>query len=139
MRITLFLLLSIITGTISGQTYQELINKAETFYDQKAYLIAARMYQKAFEEKMEDSSHVFNAAKTWVMADKPEEAFKLLKLGIDKSWMTKEMLYKEQVFDKLHNSEEWPVLMDRLKMKARETDKRSPMDTLGKNRLISRG
>lgn len=105
---------------VQAQAYENLVDKAQSFYQQKKYLLSARIYQKAFLEKMDNGDDVLMAAKAWSMADNQEEAFKLLKLSIDKHWVKKEQLENEKDFEGLRNREEWKVLMTQMDLKATE-------------------
>lgn len=120
-----------LVGSIGyGQSYEEMVGKAAMFYKQKKYLLSAKIYQKAFQEKKDQATDVFTAAKAWAMVDgQHEEAFSLLKLCIDNGWVTAAQLQEEKAFNKIRDMEEWAVLKSRIAFQAKL--QATPQDTTG--------
>ncbi|MEL7117980.1 MAG: DUF6624 domain-containing protein [Bacteroidota bacterium] len=97
-----------------SQSYDQLVQKAETLFGQKQYLLAARVYEKAFEQEDAKAQDLYKSAGAWSMAKQTTKAFDLLMKAVQTGEISMSDINGNKAFNNLRSTTEWPVFSSQM-------------------------
>lgn len=100
--------------TASGQNYDAYVSQANNLYENNRYDASAKAWKEAFEIQKGYASDYYNAACTFSLAGKPDEAIDHLKEAIRVGWSDIEWLKNDGDLAPLHGSEAWENLLEEI-------------------------
>lgn len=119
MKQKLILILSVLFVSIYsfGQSYNDLVKQAFSYYQAKDYKKSLDLYQHAFKIEQNNYSDLYNGACSAALAGETETAFNLLNLSIQKGWTNINHLKEDRDLTALHNYKDWEVTLKTLQEK----------------------
>jgi hypothetical protein len=119
MKQKLILTLSVLFVSICsfGQSYNDLVKQAFSYYQAKDYKKSLDLYQHAFKIEQNNYSDLYNGACSAALAGETETAFNLLNLSIQKGWTNINHLKEDRDLTALHNYKDWEVTLKTLQEK----------------------
>ena len=120
----LILILNILLISISsfGQTHNELVGDAFSFYESQNYKKSLDLYQQAFQIKQDNYSDLYNGACSAALSGDIKTAFDLLNLSIQKGWININHLKEDADLMALHNSDDWNKTLKLLQEKVNKIE-----------------
>ena len=114
-----FLILSILFMSIYsfGQTYNDLVKQAFSFYESKNYKKSLNLYQQAFKLKQDNYNDLYNGACSAALSGDTKTAFDLLNLSVQKGWTNINHLKEDADLKTLHSNEDWDKSLKILQVK----------------------
>jgi hypothetical protein len=116
-KLILILSVSFISIYSFGQSYNDLIKQAFSYYQTKDYKKSLDLYEHAFKIEQINYSDLYNAACSAALAGKTETAFNLLNLSIQKGWTNINHLKEDADLTALHNYKDWKITLKTLQKK----------------------
>ncbi|HEY0900089.1 MAG TPA: S41 family peptidase [Sphingobacteriaceae bacterium] len=112
----LFLLLAIAGTTVTAQTTDELLQKANAAYQKKDYANSASLFSQAIEKGAENAGDYYNAACSYALAGDKQSAFAFLEGAVKKGWTNAGHLQRDSDLKSLHEDSRWPALVEKAKI-----------------------
>jgi hypothetical protein len=121
MRITVLLLPLAVIGASAarGETPAEYLERAEALYRQGDYEASGQSYEKAFAMKPAPALHYYNAACSWSLAERPDKAFAMLDMTVERGFRRLDLLVEDEDLQPLHGDPRWDEVAAKCK-EARE-------------------
>ncbi len=120
MKFILTLFAFLIASTTFAQKVEDYISQANKFYQEKEYLKAGKLYEKALQTKTGDETDYYNAACCWALTGDTIKALNYLNKSIDLGNRDVEHLQKDSDLDNLHNTKGWKTILVKIKTKINE-------------------
>lgn len=111
MKHLMLLLLSFLTFQLSAQTYQELIKKANTLYQEEAYKASGEQFDAAFKMQEGSASDYYNAACSWALAADKEQAMLYMNKSVEKGWKKVKWMQQDKDLKSLHEHADWKEIV----------------------------
>jgi tetratricopeptide (TPR) repeat protein len=103
----------LVAGGASAETYDELISRAASFYEQGEYLESGESFEAAFAVEKGRPAHYYNAACSWSLAGHPDKAFAMLDRAIEEGFRDAELMTGDSDLEALHGDPRWDPAVSR--------------------------
>jgi carboxyl-terminal processing protease len=114
------LLYALAPGVPAGaQSRDEYLEKALQAYNQKEYEKSAQLFVAAIKQGAGDAGVFYNAACSFALAGKKEEAMSYLLQAVHQGFLDSEHLQKDSDLDSLHSDGRWQGVVDKSNANAR--------------------
>ncbi|MFL9484841.1 DUF6624 domain-containing protein [Chitinophagaceae bacterium LWZ2-11] len=138
MRFILLTLICLLFSTLgigqSNAEYEILTSKASLCHLQKKYKEAIELYKKAFALQLPDALNAYKAAGMYALDSNREEAYRYLRMALDKGWAEADWLAADPYFSYLENTDAagWKAIVHDAYSKEREYEKELRLPSLRK-------
>ncbi len=116
-RIFLSVALACATISVSAQSADDLLKKANTAYQSKAYPESAELYKLAIEKGADNAGEYYNAACSYALAGDKTAAFRFLEGALRNGWTNVAHLQRDTDLSSLHDDPKWPAIVENAKRK----------------------
>jgi hypothetical protein len=106
-----FLLALLTTFSLQAQNYEDKINDASNFYEQKNYIESSKKYDEAFKINKPSADHLYNAACVAALLNNAPKALILMKKSIESGFFDKGWTENDTDFTKIHKTKEWQLIL----------------------------
>jgi len=98
-----------LASVLIGQqlSYQELVNLADKYYNNKEYVSSGEYYDRAFKTQKGTLNDYYNAACSWALAGNQTKAFEYLNQSVDLGWRNIDHMKRDSDLNSLHETKEW--------------------------------
>lgn len=115
MKFLMTLILFVMGLSIQAQTFQELIKRGDSLYQQEYFLESAKAYQNALEVEEGTTNEYYNAACSWALAGNSSKSLYYLCLAAEKGWDNLSHLDKDPDLISLHALKDWKTIREMVK------------------------
>ena len=121
-KLILFLSVLFVSFYSFGQSYNDLVKQAFSYYQAKDYKKSLDLYQHAFKIEQNNYSDLYNGACSAALSGDIKTAFNLLNLSIQKGWININHLKKDADLTALHSYKDWGITLQDLQEKVDEIE-----------------
>lgn len=111
-----------LNNTPDSENYFSLIKTADFYYRAKDYEKSLELFQRAFQQKSDNPTHLYNASCSAALAEKKDTAFELLEQAFQNGWTNINHLKNDPDLKTLHNDDRWTSLINKMQQKADEME-----------------
>ncbi len=123
MKSKLTILICLITFTLQAQTFKELIQTANKFYNEEKYLESAKAYEKAFALEEGNANQYYNAACSWALSGDTILSMNYLNLSAEKGWKNLKHIKRDKDLQNLHSVQGWGKVLGKVQANLDEYEK----------------
>ena len=123
MKNILPLLLGVLTFSVQGQSYEELISEGENHYAKEEYLESAHAYDNAFEIEEGDALDYYNAACSWALTGDTIHSLEYADLSAEKGWLRLDHIKRDTDLENLHSVQGWEEVLRKVQSNIDEYNK----------------
>ena len=106
-----------------AQSYNDLILKAESAYQQKDYEASGKAYEQAFKLSGGNATDLYNAACSWALAENSEKALQNLDESAKAGYRSYDWLLQDTDLQSLHSAKGWTTVVEKVKSNLAEYEK----------------
>lgn len=99
-------------SSLFAQTPSDLLAKADSLYQAKAYQSSGEAYDAALKVKAGTASNYYNAACSWAQAGENKKALDYLETAVAKGWHNKKWMQKDKDLRTLHAEKKWAIILN---------------------------
>ncbi|WP_395053140.1 DUF6624 domain-containing protein [Flavobacterium sp.] len=100
-----------------GQSYKELIKKADSCYQATNFKSSTDFFAKAFKIESKNPNTLYNGACAAALANDKKNAFTWLNLSVDNGWTNLEHLKTDSDLTNLYSDKKWNIVVKKLEKK----------------------
>lgn len=113
MKLAITILFYLIFIPLHAQTIEDLIAKADKYYDEGDFLESAKTFDKAFEINEGNAIQYYNAACSWALANNSKQSIEYLQSAVENGWKDVDALKNDKDFYSIHSSKKWQSILDK--------------------------
>ena len=123
MKPTLVILICWLAISVQAQSFDELIQKGDIYYEEKKYLESAKEYDKAFVINEGNAGLYYNAACSWALSGDTIQSIKYLNLSADKGWKNLKHIKRDSDLSSLRSTHNWEKILEKVQANLDEYEK----------------
>lgn len=113
MRFAIAFLFYMVIIPLHAQSIENLVAKADKYYDEGNFLESAKTFDKAFEVNEGNAYQYYNAACSWALANDSKQSIKYLQAAVENGWKDVDALKNDDDLNYIHSSKSWPKILDK--------------------------
>ncbi len=111
MKFILSILAVMMSVFVQAQTFDVLIQEADSLFHKENFKASAKKFEKAFQIKEGEAKKYYKAACAWAAIGDTIETFKHLNKAAKKGWRHVKWLENNRFFKSLHSTQNWPKIV----------------------------
>ncbi len=123
MRSILTILICVLAISTQAQSFEELIQNGDNFYNEEKYFESAKEYSKALDLKEGTVGQYYNAACSWALSGDTINSIKYLNMAASKGWNSLKHTKNDSDLTCLHTTNGWNDVLEKIQANLDEYEK----------------
>lgn len=111
MRLVLVLIIGLLWGNLPAQSFETLLQEAESSYESEQYTESAIAYQRALAMQHGSALDYYNAACSWALSGDTTQSLVYLQQAAERGWRNVRHIKRDQDLESLRSTTGWQAIL----------------------------